>query len=222
MTHLCLQQLVSFVRLVDTRIRIFFKTYAQIWIFFKTYVDFLPRNIFSFHKICHNPIPDANVNTRQRCNCFYKLLPLSLARNFYTLSCYKNVVKRCLYIPEALRATNNICIRQYLRINVRLLKKNLSNESPVVTVVTNQEDKDVKTLQTEASVSSEDSGSTGDSGLNQWRKYVRGNNIEQVIEKPNNIDIEAKFNAGLKDSFELLGYVSAIKNKTAQNKNYIE
>ena len=63
MMHIFLYWLVSFLRLVDTQIRMFLKTYDRIWIFFKTYVDFLPHNMCSFYKIFHNPIADANVNT---------------------------------------------------------------------------------------------------------------------------------------------------------------
>ena len=74
-----------------------------------------------------------------------------------------------------------------------------------MTVVTNKEDKDGYTLQTEASVSS------GDNGSKRRRKSVRENNIEQVIDNHKKIEREAKFNASLKKAFELLDYASEIK-----------
>ena len=40
--------------------------HAQTWILFKTYVDFLPHNVCSFQKMCHNPIPDENLNNQQK------------------------------------------------------------------------------------------------------------------------------------------------------------
>ena len=67
-----------------------------------------------------------------------------------------------------------------------------------MTVVTNQEDKYVSTLQTEASVSSGDGGLIGDIGSKRRRKYVRENNIKPVIENQKKSEIEAKFNSGPK------------------------
>ena len=81
-------------------------------------------------------------------------------------------------MTEALWATNNPCSIQYLHRHVRLLEKNPTNEPPFVTIFTNQEDKDILTLQTEASVSSGDSESSGDNGLKEGRKYVREKKIK--------------------------------------------
>ena len=138
------------MRLVDTRISIFFNTHAQIWILFKTYADSLPHNICSFNKICHNIILDSNINTRQRIQ-FILYVPPALARIHFrtyfllllkcceahsrfhphttarTLSCYKKFAKRSLSIPKEIQATKNPCIRQYLYRYVRLLKKNTTN-----------------------------------------------------------------------------------------------
>ena len=71
---------------------------------------------------------------------------------------------------------------------------------------------------TEASVFSGDTRSNGDSRSKKRRKYVRGNNILQIIEKQKKSEIEGKFNAGLEYSLELLDYASDIKNNTDQNK----
>ena len=85
-------------------------------------------------------------------------------------------------------------------------------------VVTNQEDEDVSTLQTEASVSSGDGGSSGNSESKWRRKYVSDKNIERVIEKHKKSEREAKLNTGLKEAFDILNYLSEIKKKNTQNK----
>ena len=96
-------------------------------------IDFVSRSRFCLHALSHS------IYRILYCFCEARFRFLSHTL-VWTFSCYKKVANRGLSNSKAKLATNDSSRRNHLHLHVRLLKKNPTSESPVVTIYTNLEE----------------------------------------------------------------------------------